>query len=78
MIERVAIWSSELISTSPAQHRVVCKGTPGRDVVGSDRYRIQTVIIDPNVALSAALRNDNEWSKVYEDDQAVIFTRSSK
>lgn len=43
-----------------------------------DRYRIQTVIIDTNVALSTALRNDQEWSKVYEDDQAVIFTRASK
>jgi phosphoheptose isomerase len=43
-----------------------------------DRYGIQTVIIDTDVALSTALRNDNEWSKVYEDDQAVIFTRSSK
>ena len=40
-----------------------------------DRYGIQTVIIDPNVALSAALRNDNEWSNVYEDNQAVIFRR---
>jgi hypothetical protein len=40
-----------------------------------DRYGIQTVIIDTNVALSTALRNDNEWSKVYEDDQAVIFRR---
>src|SRR6185369_2438529 len=43
-----------------------------------DRYGIQTVIIDPNVALSTLLRSGNEWSKVYEDDQAVIFTRSSK
>lgn len=43
-----------------------------------DRYGIQTVIIDTNVALSTALRNDQEWSKVYEDDQAVIFTRASK
>lgn len=43
-----------------------------------DRYGIQTVIIDPNVALSTLLRSDNEWSKAYEDDQAVIFTRSSK
>ena len=43
-----------------------------------DRYGIQTVIIDTNVALSTALRNDNEWSKVYEDDQAVIFSRASK
>lgn len=43
-----------------------------------DRYGIQSVIIDPHVALSTLLRSDNEWSKVYEDDQAVIFTRSSK
>jgi hypothetical protein len=43
-----------------------------------DRYGVQTVIIDPNVALSTLLRSDNEWSKVYEDSQAVIFTRSSK
>nr|AUN36030.1 hypothetical protein [uncultured bacterium] len=43
-----------------------------------DRYGIQTVIIDTNVALSTLLRSDNEWSKVFEDDQAVIFTRSSK
>jgi hypothetical protein len=40
-----------------------------------DRYGIQTVIIDPNVALSTLLRSNNEWSKIYEDDQAVIFTR---
>ena len=40
-----------------------------------DRYGIQTVIIDPNVALSTLLRSDKEWSKVYEDDQAVIFRR---
>jgi hypothetical protein len=43
-----------------------------------DRYGIQTVIIDPDVALSTALRNDNEWSNVYEDDQAVIFRRVSR
>ncbi len=43
-----------------------------------DRYGVQTVIIDPNVALSTLLRSDNEWSKVYEDSQAVIFSRSSK
>ncbi|HYV11527.1 MAG TPA: hypothetical protein VE980_11555 [Pyrinomonadaceae bacterium] len=40
-----------------------------------DRYGIQTVIIDNDVALSTALRNDKEWSNVYEDDQAVIFRR---
>lgn len=40
-----------------------------------DRYGIQTVIIDPDVALATVIRNDNAWSKVYEDDQAVIFIR---
>ena len=43
-----------------------------------DRYGIQTVIIDPDVALSSLLRSDNQWSKVYEDNQAVIFRRASK
>jgi hypothetical protein len=43
-----------------------------------DRYGIQTVIIDPNVALSTLLRSDNEWSKAYEDDQAVIFRRVTR
>ena len=41
-----------------------------------DKYNIQTVIIEPDVALTLFLRNDDqEWSKVYEDDQAVIFRR---
>jgi len=40
-----------------------------------DQNGIQTVIIDTDVALATALRNDNEWSRVYEDEQAVIFRR---
>jgi hypothetical protein len=36
------------------------------------------VIIGPDVALSTALRNDNEWSNVYEDEQAVIFRRVTR
>lgn len=43
-----------------------------------DKYGIQTIIIDPDVALSSLLRNDNQWSKVYEDNQAVIFRRTSQ
>jgi hypothetical protein len=43
-----------------------------------DRYRIQTVIIDNDVALSSLLRNDSRWAKVYEDNQAVIFRRVSQ
>jgi hypothetical protein len=40
-----------------------------------DKYGIQTVIIDPDVPLSTLLRDDRDWSKVFEDDQAVIFRR---
>ena len=43
-----------------------------------DRYGVQTIIIDPDVALSSLLRSDNQWSKVYEDGQAIIFRRTSK
>ena len=43
-----------------------------------DKYGVQTVIIDTDVPLSSLLRSDNQWSKVYEDNQAVIFRRTSK
>ncbi|HYV12102.1 MAG TPA: hypothetical protein VE980_14470, partial [Pyrinomonadaceae bacterium] len=43
-----------------------------------NRYGIQTIIIDADGPLSSLLRTDNEWAKVYEDDQAVIFRRTSK
>jgi hypothetical protein len=41
-----------------------------------DRLSIRTVLIAPDVPLASLLRNDEQWQKVYEDDQAVIFTRS--
>ena len=41
-----------------------------------DRYSIRTVLIEPDVPLASLLRNDEQWQKVYEDHQAVIFTRS--
>lgn len=40
-----------------------------------DRYGIRTVLIEPDVPLANLLRDDNQWRKVYEDPQAVIFTR---
>jgi hypothetical protein len=40
-----------------------------------DKYNIQTVLIEPDVPLSLLLRNDSQWSKLYEDDQAVIFCK---
>lgn len=41
-----------------------------------DRLSIRTVLIAPDVPLASLLRHDDQWQKVYEDDQAVIFTRS--
>lgn len=43
-----------------------------------NQYGVQTIIIDADVALSSLLRSDKEWSKVYEDKQAVIFRRTAK
>jgi len=41
-----------------------------------DRFAIRTVLIAPDVPLASLLRSDEQWQKVYEDQQAVIFTRS--
>jgi hypothetical protein len=41
-----------------------------------DRFSIRTVLIEPDVPLASLLRSDEQWQKVYEDHQAVIFTRS--
>lgn len=40
-----------------------------------ERLSIRTVLISPDAPLSSLLRQDEKWSKVYEDRQAVIFTR---
>ncbi len=40
-----------------------------------DRYGIRTVLISPDVPLASLLRNDPDWQRVYEDNQAVIFTK---
>jgi hypothetical protein len=40
-----------------------------------DRLSVRTVLIAPNAPLSSLLREDEQWKKVYEDRQAVIFTR---
>jgi hypothetical protein len=40
-----------------------------------ERLGVRTVIIAPSAPLSSLLREDNSWTKVYEDRQAVIFTR---
>lgn len=40
-----------------------------------DRHGIRTVLIAPDIALASLLRSDGEWETVYEDYQAIIFTR---
>jgi hypothetical protein len=40
-----------------------------------DRYGVRTVLIPPDASLASLLQIDREWQKVYEDNQAVIFTR---
>ena len=40
-----------------------------------ERYGVRTALISPDVPLASLLRMDPGWLKVYEDKQAVIFTR---
>jgi hypothetical protein len=41
-----------------------------------DRYGIKTVLISPDAPLANLLRNDGgKWTVVYEDNQAIIFSR---
>jgi hypothetical protein len=40
-----------------------------------DARAIRTVLIRPDTALASLLREDAGWGKVYEDKQAVIFSR---
>ncbi|MCU1265809.1 MAG: hypothetical protein JWM21_2127 [Acidobacteria bacterium] len=40
-----------------------------------DKYGVRTVLITPDAALASLLRQDQRWQKVFEDNQAVIFTR---
>ena len=40
-----------------------------------ERLGVRTVIISPTAPLSSLLREDHQWTKVFEDKQAVIFTR---
>ena len=41
-----------------------------------ERLAVKTVLIAPNAPLASLLRSDRNWVKVYEDSQAVIFTKS--
>jgi hypothetical protein len=39
------------------------------------RFGVGTVLVPPNIQLAAVLGRDPRWAKVFEDGQAVIFTR---
>lgn len=40
-----------------------------------DKYGVRTVLVKPQTALASLLRQEGEWQKVFEDQQAVIFVR---
>ena len=40
-----------------------------------NRYGVQTVLVKPDAAIASLLRQNNGWQKVFEDSQAVLFTR---
>lgn len=40
-----------------------------------DRLSVGTVLVAPDAPLASLLRNDRDWKNVYEDRQAVIFTK---
>jgi hypothetical protein len=40
-----------------------------------NRLSVGTVLVAPDAPLASLLRDDAEWKKVYEDRQAVIFTK---
>jgi hypothetical protein len=48
-------------------------GSRWREVL--DGRAVRTVIIRPHAPLATLLREDTEWQKIFEDQQAVIFTR---
>ena len=42
-----------------------------------DKYGIRSVLVEPNTAIATLLREDPAWQKIFEDQQAVIFIRST-
>jgi len=41
-----------------------------------DRYGVRIVIVEPTSTLSRELGETNEWSRVFQDEMAVVFVRS--
>jgi hypothetical protein len=40
-----------------------------------EKHGVRTVLLQPDAALASLLRQDQEWAKVFEDNQAVIFVK---
>ncbi len=40
-----------------------------------DRYRVNALVLEKKLKLTAAVREDSRWSKVHEDDRYVVFRR---
>ena len=40
-----------------------------------NKYGVRTVLVKPDAALASLLRREQNWQKVFEDNQAVIFVR---
>ncbi len=40
-----------------------------------DRVQVRTILISPGVPMATLLAGDSDWTKIYEDPQAVIFIR---
>ncbi|PYX37142.1 MAG: hypothetical protein DMG75_08065 [Acidobacteria bacterium] len=41
-----------------------------------DNYQIQSALLPPRTSLAVALRREPGWKNIFEDKQAVVFTRS--
>ncbi|HSA91665.1 MAG TPA: hypothetical protein VLE48_01530 [Terriglobales bacterium] len=40
-----------------------------------ERFEVKTAMVEPLSAIASLLRQDPNWTKVYEDDQAVVFVK---
>ncbi len=43
-----------------------------------ERYQVRTAMVQPGSAIAALIKQNPDWSEVYRDNQAVIFTKPSK
>ena len=68
---RTDLFNDEVLET----YLLAWRGERGWDAV-LDQWDIMTVIIEPDAPLGIRLESSANWSQVYSDAQAVIFTRN--